>query len=485
MATGLLPLNGILKAVLPVGAERVPPKLTPPQARPIWQQTPTSIGNPWTRVPQQQNLVLYEQLVQTVPILQAAIDRTVELVGCPYIEGDDQVKGDWEEWSSRVVVNRIQTGFANWFPCWLYDCLLYGRSHTEMILPARRDDIYALQELHTRTIELNPAEDDYSVNLVQTQIGSGRPVILNRKLILTAAHNVHGDSPQGNSLLFGLPFVAEIITSMFKDEKRIWERFGTPSYHVRYNPPKEFNDPSGDLGQGYVAALMGLWNSMMASRANGEVQDFGTAGDVTVTVIGANGETLEFTETLRALMEQCVAVTGLPPMMLGLQWQAGERIGAVQAGLVTQRVEKIRNAVGGELSYMFRLRQQLAGRSDVFKWCWHAPTLMDMVETAKAEVMQEQANKARLSNGVERVRLGIYKPEDVARAERPELSEATDEEVRAKLPKLFTEAPPLPQPMPAGGQASQQPGEEQEKAQRRGVVYPRPAPLAKNGKGEH
>jgi hypothetical protein len=54
---------------------------------------------------------------------------------------------------------------------------------------------------------------------------------------------------------------------------------------------------------------------------------------------------VEFTLPFRSICEQVVAKTGLPPMMLGLQWQAGERIGADQAKLLSARIDAIRQAL--------------------------------------------------------------------------------------------------------------------------------------------
>ncbi len=60
----------------------------------------------------------------------------------------------------------------------------------------------------------------------------------------------------------------------------------------------------------------------MLSRKNAEIRDFfSTAsadGDVRVTIIGAEGEVMEFETPARALLEQVVSKTHLPPMLFGL-----------------------------------------------------------------------------------------------------------------------------------------------------------------------
>jgi hypothetical protein len=427
----------------PHDLERDVPPLIRPQARASWQPLTADIGNPWYRVPQAQNLRLYEQLVETIPVLNAALTRIVQLVGTPHIEAEDDVKAELQEWMDNVVVNRIQTGFNNWFSTWCFDHLLYGRAHTEIILPKNRKDIYALQPLHTRTIELRPDPDLYSIQIVQILAMRGMWVELNKRLILTALHDVRGDLPQGNSLLFGLPFVGEIFTSMLKDHKRIWERFGTPSYHVAYKPPPDLADPTGSRSQNFLALIMNQWNQMMTNRANGDVQDYATAGDVTVSVIGAAGEALEFVKPLQEIIAQMIAKTGLPPFLLGMQWQTTESMSSVEGGLLSQMVAAIRGHMEPEMKYLFGLRQLLAGKSDKLKISWEAPTLIDLMETARAETFNAKATAQKIANGQDLWRLGVISNLDFARQHRPDLENSTDEEVMAACPLLLAQ-PPAP-----------------------------------------
>lgn len=435
-------------ALLP---ERRDVAIATPVGRPSWQLAQASLANPWTRVPQHQNLHLYEQLVETIPLLNAALERIVQLVGCPKIEADDEDQAnDLLAWWQNLSVNRIMTGGRNWFSGWLMDALTYGRSHAEIILRADRTDIYALQELHSRTIDLRPLPDGYGIEIVQLNRGGG-PVVLPRELILTAVHDVRNDSPQGNSLLYGLLFAGEIYEKLLFSLKETWTRFGTPTYHVAWTPPEGFNDPTGAKGavvaQGFSAAL----TDALKSRANGDVRDFITVGDTTVSIIGANGETLDIQIPGRHLLEQIVAKTGLPPMLLGLQWQAGERIGAVQAGLVSEMIDEIRGHLEAPIRYLFRLRQALVGRPFDFQLCWEAPSLMDAIETAQAEAQQAMADLNRLKLHERLWTLGIEANIEVAREFKPELEGKDDAEVRRRLPNLLAEPPaPLALP-PAGG----------------------------------
>lgn len=478
------PSWGLPPPIVPLPAppddlDRDVPKLIRPQARASWQPLVADIGNPWFRVPQEQNLRLFEQLVETIPVLGRALRCIVSLVGHPTIEADDETKVEIDNWMENVVVNRICTGFNNWFSCWLYDMLLYGRSHAELILPVNRRDIYALQELHPRTIDLRPVLDGYSLDIVQVMAMRGMWVTLNKRLIVTAAHDLAVDMPHGRSLLFGLPFVGEIFTAMLKDQRRIWERFGNPSYHVRYLPPKEMPDPSGTRSQTYINALMSYWDTLMQNRANGEAGDFGTAGDIEVRVIGAAGETLEFVKSSREIVSQLIAKTGLPPFLLGMQWQTTETMSAVEGGLLSEMVNEIRAHVESELCYIIRLRQLLAGKNPEFKLGWESPTLIDLFEHARADLFQAKADAQAIANDEDLWRTGVIDNVTFARRHRPDFADKTDDEIRALLPNLLAmpPAPATPQtdlgaelmPDQAGGAGT------------RSLTYAR----LKNGNGRH
>lgn len=459
--------------------ERDVPKLIRPQARASWQPLVADIGNPWFRVPQEQNLRLFEQLVETIPVLARALRCIVQLVGVPYVEADDKTQAEINQWMNDVVVNRISTGFSNWIAVWLYDSLLYGRSHAEIILPENRRDIYAIQELHTRTIDLRPTLDGYSLDIVQIMAMRGMWITLNKRLIVTATHELAGDMPHGRSLLYGLPFIGEIFTSMYKDHKRLWERFGDPSYHIRYVPPATLPDPTGARSKVFLGSLMNLWNTVMQSRANGEVMDFGTAGDIEVRVIGAAGEELKFVEPMREIVSQIIAKTGLPPFLLGMQWSTTETMSAVEGGLLSEMIEQIRRQVEPELYYLIRLRQLLAGKNDHFKLCWKSPTLIDLFENARADLFQAKADAQQIANDEDLWRIGVINNLEFARRHRPELADKTDEEIAMLCPDLLDQ-PPAPTPPGQGFGVELQPDQSGGAGSgARSITY---GPFVKNGR---
>lgn len=398
--------------------------------------------SPYTRIPQGQDLELYEQLVRTVPVLNGALGWYSALIGMPQVEAEDPVKQDLEAWLENVRVNGIQQGFSNWWQTWVTDTLTYGRAHAEMRLSRDLREVIGLQQLHTRTIDLQPAEgDDFNVRVSQRQPGRAQPAVLNPRLILTAVHDIRGDNPQGSSLFYGLPFVTNILTQMTDAVGKTWSRFGTPSFFVKWIPPDGFSDPQGTIGNQIAARVRTQLTAIMRGRLQGDIQDLSAAGNVMVEILGAAGQELAYEAPARAMLEQLLAKIGLPPFLFGFQWSTTERMSAVQAALITRRIDLVRACFFAELLYLLHFRQALSGGSHKFTLCWDAPTLIDEAETAKAMREQAEADAARLKYDKDLWKLGMLTPYDVVRRHRDEFEQKTDEEIGTALPDLSLTPP--------------------------------------------
>lgn len=429
-----------------------PVALSRPRGRASWALGGFDLfQNPLARVPTTQNYALYHSLRETIPLIDAAIVKTAEFVGEPTIDADTGTKQEIEDWLARVSVNRIQTGWKNWLTTWISNGLEYGRAHTEIILAADRKDIYALMELHPATLFLRPAGDRYSVQIVQNQALGTEPVLLNPRLLLNLIHNVQGDDPNGTSLLWGLPFVGEIIGKMINALGESWDRYGVPRYHVNWLPPEGFSDPQGSQSREIMSEISGKFQQGLVSAKEGDIRDFYTSGTVAVNIIGAAGEALDVEAPMRSLIEQVVAKTGIPPFAFGLQWATTERMSAVQAALLSEMIHNLRAEMTGELTYLITLRQQLAGRDTEFKLCWPAPTLLDDLDTSRAALFTEQSRDQLIKNEEALWRAGASDRLQFARQVRPDLAKLDDAELLRRLPDLPQEPPALPAPAPAGG----------------------------------
>lgn len=476
----LLQRLGLVKATLPTAArqeERQTVSVATTQGRPSWDQSPFGALNPFARVPLTQNLETYEQLVQTIPGHNGALKTLTSLVGCPVLESEDQnALTEHNDWRSRLQVNQSAVGFDVWFACHVINHLTYGLAAAEVVLNGSKTDVYALQELHPRTLELKPRRTRYGLDLVQKGGFPGLDVVLNPDLILRDVHDLRDDHPWGKGLLFGTTFTSQIYTRMLQSLGNTWERYGVPIVTAVYKPPTGqggLSDPSGTKGASIAEGAKTALNEIYRARAEGKTKDLVMVGDWEFSILGAEGEGLDIVGPGRHLLEQHVASTGLPPIFYGYQWQQGERIGAVQAGLVKKMIEAIQGHLGPQVEYLFRLRQALVGRP--FDWTlkWEAPSLIDRAEDAKADLTEAQAAAAQQKVDLEDWRLGVIEAWEYAVRRRPEFEGKTKAEVLALLPNLLSEPPAPVSPFGGGGEGGTSSNENETQSGRNGGGFGR------------
>ena len=428
------------------------------QARPSWDQSFSGFINPFFKIPHAQNLYLLEQIPALIPSVGSAMRVLTQLVGCPKVVSENKAAAEEAmEWWENLRVNRTGTGGGLWFAGHVKDHLLYGRSHAEVIPTARYNEVLALQQLHTRTIEMRP-RSGYGVDLVQVQpFFSFDGKVLDQDLILTTIHDYQQDNPHGCSIICNLPRVSEILNRMLESLAATWERFGTPTFFVNYRPAKEISDPNGTKGAEVVASAMtGLQDAMLA-KANNQTRDFGAAGDFDIQILGAQGEALDIAVPGRMILEEITSVFGLPSWMLGKHWSTTERLSENEAKLIGENVAEIRLHLLPSLRYLFTLRQLLVGRPFDFTLDWDAPSLIDAQGQATAEKMQADADAAQLKYDLELARLGILDMWQIAERHVDELKGKDQAEIERRLPRLLAE-PPMPM-LPAGPGGGQ-PGED-------------------------
>lgn len=471
---------------VPSGAQLPIVRLQQPASRPSYDLA--GIG-PWLgafyKVPRRANYELFLDLREAVPIINRAIIALRQLIGCPTLAGPDSVKDELNAWAEAVPANRSQIGFANWVTAHVDNMLTFGHANAEVVLNNSRNDVAHLLEVSPLTTALRPDGDSEHLNTVQYQAMGGTPKLLNPDLLVRSTYDVRTDDPYGTSVIFGLPLISEILIKMLRALGATWTRFGSPRYHINWTPPEGWDDPDGAKGTAFMQGIQGQFDAGMQAAQNGRVEDMYSAGDVKITVIGAEGEALEFTMPAHALIEQICTATGLPPFLLGIQ-SSRETMATVQALLLSETIESLRKSLTPGLTRLIDIRQRVAGKSRNFHLDWGEISVQDRYEDAHAEFMEEQARQFCISNDTELWRMGLYDRLYIARKYRPDLSEYTDQQLLAALPDLVEEPPELPKPM-----AGQGPGQGPAGSQRP-TSNPAPGPRERvyalataNGNGRH
>lgn len=335
---------------------------------------------------------LYQSLREALPVLDAAISKLVRLTGgfhaeCP--DGEAQLA----EFLRTVPCGRGQRGVHSFLSAYLDSLLLYGRAIGEMVVADRR--FAALCWGDVTAVQIREGDSPLDVTIcAPDESGAIRPLPYQQLLLLTTLHPEPAN-PYGVSLLRSMPFLAEILMKIYQTIGVNWERAGNVRYAVVCKPGADGMDRTAAAA--HAEAIAGEWAAAMQDSKSGVVRDFVAVGDVSVKVIGSDGQILDSEIPVRQLLEQLVAKTGLPPFLLGLNWASTERMSRQQADLLTSELWAIRRAVEPALERVCELWLRLNGYACTPRIIWDDICLQDLVEEAHAALYRAQANQLESS----------------------------------------------------------------------------------------
>jgi len=270
--------------------------------------------------------------------------------------------------------------------------LQYGFAAGRIVPDKAQRDIAGLVNLDSREVHVIDDDPPLKRGVGHRPPGAFEVARIPDALALFSANAAEGDSPYGCGILRSLPFVSHIVLTMERATQQTWERMGAPSYTVTWTPPEGFVDPDGARSRAIMGEIeAGFTEAMQTRHDTGLASDFFAAGDVRVEVIGAASEQLEFRETYRALTEQIVSVTGLPPFMLGLSWASTERMSSQQSEVIIAEIHDLRRELEPMVEQLVDLWLALTRRSGNYRVRWSEVTLQDLSLVAEAQYRQAMA----------------------------------------------------------------------------------------------
>lgn len=335
---------------------------------------------------------LYQSMREALPVLDAAIGKLVRLTGgfhaeCP--NGEAKLA----EFLRTVPCGRGQRGVHSFLAAYLDSLLLYGRAIGEMVVTDRRFSALCWGDVTTVQIEEGDSPLDFTV-CAPDENGAIRPLPYQHLLLLTTL-NPEPANPYGVSLFRSMPFLADILMKIYQTIGVNWEHAGNVRYAVVCKPGGDSLERSAAAN--HAEAIASEWAAAMQDSKNGVVRDFVAVGDVSVKVIGSDGQILDSEIPVRQLLEQLISKTGLPPFMLGLNWSSTERMSRQQADMLTSELWAIRRAVEPALERVCELWLRLNGYAGAPKIVWDDICLQDLVEEAHAALYRAQANQLETS----------------------------------------------------------------------------------------
>lgn len=325
---------------------------------------------------------LYRALRESVPIIDASINKLRRLLGSFQVEcSDPQAQEGLRHFLEDVQVNAAEQGIDAFLGVYFEELLTYGNAVGEMVLGAGQ--VSALYNASLDSVELEqagPLEVKASV-----WEGTKKRSCPYPQLLLISALNPEAGSVRGTSLLRGLPFVSEILLKVYKTLGVNWDRLGNVRFAVTCKP-----DPTGLYAGERARQMAEEWKRAMRS---GEVSDFVAVGDVSIKAIGADNQILDSDVPVRQMLEQIVAKLGVPPFLLGLSWSSTERMSSQQADMLTSELDAYRRVLTPVIRKICRTWLTLAGYDP---WCnveWDEITMQDEVDHANARYLNAQARQ--------------------------------------------------------------------------------------------
>ena len=335
--------------------------------------------------------MVYRQIREAIPVLDAAIGKLVRLSGgfsveCPNQESQRRL----EDFLRTVPCGRGQFGINSFLSGYVDSLLTYGRAVGEMVVGSGKLRAVCWGDVN----DLEVAQGDSPLDMVlwgPDERGMMRPLPY-QQLLLFTTWNPEPGHPYGVSIFRGMPFLAEILMKIYQTLGTNWERAGNIRYSVICKGADDL-DPAVAQERGRQVAME--WGRAMEEAKNGTVRDFVAVGDVEIKVIGGEAPILDSQVPVRQILEQLVAKTGLPPFLLGLNWSTTERMSGQQADILTSELWALRRTVEPAVRKICRTFLALEGLDDRVRILWDDISLQDITEEARAELYKAQAEKAR------------------------------------------------------------------------------------------
>ena len=334
---------------------------------------------------------LYENLKNSVPVIDGAISKIVRLTGGFSVVADDKsIQTALDDFVANVCVGGNMQGVQSFADLYLSQLLTYGTAVGEMVLNKDRRSISLYNgELNDVVLRRNKNKP-MKIDVCLSGAGDAVPV-RNQGALLLSVLDPDAGKLHGNSLLKGLPFVSAVLLQIFESIGTNWERLGNLRYAVTYRPQNDAMEKA--YAKDRAMQIAKGWSEAM--KSSGEVRDFVAVGDVDIRVIGADNQILDSEIPVRQMMEQIVAKTGLPPFMLGLNWSTTERMAQQQTDILTGELYHYRRILTPVITKICTMFLRMNGISSGCTVVWDDISLLDETQQAKANYYNAQAEKLR------------------------------------------------------------------------------------------
>ncbi|MBR1764956.1 MAG: serine/threonine protein phosphatase [Ruminococcus sp.] len=331
---------------------------------------------------------LYEQLRAQVPIIDACFGKIIRLTNDFRLTAESpRAQRVLDEFSENVAVGVSGCSVSTFADLYLDSLLTYGRAFGGLSIDSASRRIKGILVADPTQTTVRRGRDPLEPEFRSAATGE-RLRLPPSEISFYTTLNPSVKHPDGVSILRGVPALAEILMKIYECVGQNFDRVGNVRYAVTYKPD---TDADRAFAKERAKEIARAWTEGMNSAAVGQVKDFVAVGDVDIKVIGADNKMIDTEVPVRQLLEQIVAKLGIPPFILGLNWQSTERMSSQQADILTSELEYYRRLLTPVLKKLGRAALRIRGLEDECSIEWGNINLQDEEALARARLMNAQA----------------------------------------------------------------------------------------------
>ncbi len=335
---------------------------------------------------------LYKALRENIPVIDAALDKTVRLIGGFTLKGAGKRETALlSDFYSNVNVGASGIGLEDFVAKYMSDLLTYGNAAAEIIpsvdIHGIYNGIYGLYNADLRDIDVIRDKTEAKI-YIRDGLGQNTSP-RDSDLILFTALNPPSGEVWGTSVLRGLQFVSSILMRIYETVGKNWEKAGNVRFAVTYKPQNDVFDKA--YAKERALSIAKEWSNAMADGAS---RDFVAVGDVSVKAIGADAPFPDSSVPVREMLEQIISKLGLPPYMLGLSWSSTERMSGEQADILTSELTAYRRLLTPIIQKICSAHLRFCGVDDSVFVQWEPINLRDELSEAQAAYYRARAAEA-------------------------------------------------------------------------------------------
>ncbi len=332
---------------------------------------------------------LYDGLRASVPMIDACFGKIIRLTNDFRLTAEEpEAQEMLDDFCESVPVGASGSSVNTFADLYLDTLLTYGRAFGAMSIDPKRRKIEGLLVADPTLSAVRRGKDPLKPEFISVATGE-RLHLPPPEQSFYSTLNPSVKHPEGVSILRGVPALSDILMRIYECIGQNFDRVGNVRYAVTYKP-------NGETDRAYAAEraaeIARAWSDGMNSAAVGSVKDFVAVGDVDIKVIGADNRLTDTEVPVRQLLEQIIAKLGIPPFILGLNWQSTERMSSQQADILTSELEYYRRLLTPVLRKIGRAFLRLQGFGGSCEVEWSNINLQDEEALAKARLMSAQAS---------------------------------------------------------------------------------------------